>query len=168
MCYVNCPASGSGLARFLLCSLLEVLSEVEKLGITACDERVSPLFEASERLEVFEVNGRPLNPVGTVLLGDKSLPQRLAQLREEGINTLICGAVGAYTEDLLTAAGIRVIPWICGPVGEVARAYVTKTLLAPQWAMPGRRCRFGRSGRRRGGRGRGRGPGGLGARGGPQ
>ena len=120
---------------------------MKKLGITAFNARVSPVFDASERLEVFEVNGDRLNPIGTALLGGGTLQGRIAQLREQGIDTLICGAITTYAQDLLIAAGIRVISWICGPVDDVLEAYLTNTLDASGWMMPGcdnRRSRRGR------------------------
>jgi len=129
-------------------------SHAEKVGITAHLGQVSPVFDAAEQLEVFDVSSEQAVPTGPLSLSQLAAQQRATLVREHGIGTLICGAISGYAHDLLAAGGVRVIPWICGPVDGVLDAYLTGALEEPSWLMPG--CRGGGSGRGRGMRRRGR------------
>jgi predicted Fe-Mo cluster-binding NifX family protein len=129
----------------------------QKLAVSAYAGRVAPLFDASEKVELFG-----MTTDGPVSAGALSLPattpqQRAAVLDQHGVGTLICGAVSGYAEQMITARGIHVIPWVHGAVQEILRAYVSGSLDRPMWAMPGA---LGRGFGRRRGRGRGRGRGG--------
>ena len=138
--------------------------QLGRLAVTAHRGRVSPLFDASQELKLFDLSESGAAPSGTLALSGLLPPQRLTALRGSGVGTLICGAITGYTYNLLSAGGIRVIPWVCGPVEGVVDAYRRHTLAEPAWRMPGcRRGRFGRCGRGRGGPGpRRRSGGGLG------
>jgi len=118
-----------------------------KLAITAHQERISPVFDASARINLFEPGvGRAL-PAGTLDVSELTLAQRAALMQDHDVDTLICGAITGYARALLAAAGVRVIPWICGPVGGVLEAYLTDKLDASTWMMPGcgdQRFRAGR------------------------
>jgi predicted Fe-Mo cluster-binding NifX family protein len=122
--------------------------------------RVAPLFDVAERIELYDVSGGTVKPAGDLLLTGGGAQERLARLRDEGVDTVICGAISGVACNALMANGLRVVPWVCGPVDSVLGAYRTGTLGAPGWRMPGRGGRAFRRGRRgRGGRGRRFGPG---------
>ncbi len=127
--------------------------EPTKLAISAHLGRVAPLFDASQQVELFDLDQGTATPTGTVTMPGPTPQQRAAALHEQGVSTLICGAISGYVHQVLAAAGIQVIPWICGPVGAVLNAYLTNTLAGPAWMAPGRgRGGFGRGLRRRRGR----------------
>jgi len=65
------------------------------------------------------------------------------------MSVLICGALSQALEALLLAAGLQVVPNTCGPVEEVANAYLSGRLTEGAFLMPGccrrrRRVRRGR------------------------
>ena len=145
-------------------------TDARKLAVSAHAGRVAPLFDASHRLEVFELQSDRLAPAGALALPLRPPLQRVAAIRDEGITTLICGAISGYMYNLIVSGGVQVIPWICGPVEAVVDAYATDSLAGPAWMMPGcprggfgsRRWRGGPAGRPRGrGRGFGRWPEGI-------
>ena len=128
--------------------------------------RVAPLFDASRRLELFEVKSGGVEPSGTLELTQSSPHQRFAAIRERGVDMVICGAISEHAHQALTAGGIQVASWVCGPVDAVLNAYLSNSLVGPAWMLPGcggRRFRGGRCGRGGGwgGRGFGGGPGGI-------
>ena len=108
-----------------------------KLAITSHQGRVSPVFDTSMRINVFDLTlGRAVS-AGTLDVSELTPGQRAALVQRNDVNTLICGAITGYARALLAAAGVGVIPWICGPVDDVLEAYLTNTLDASDWMMPG-------------------------------
>ena len=138
----------------MLCFLL-MDTAVERIGVTAHAGRIAPLFDAARRLEVYEVRAEGAERAGSMELGGLTPAQRAARLAEQAVTTVLCGAISAYAHSALATAGVRALPWVCGPVEGVLDAYLHGGLGAAAWQMPG--CR-GRGGRWRRGR-RGRGPG---------
>lgn len=72
--------------------------------------------------------------------------QRVRQLQQVGAEVLICGAISRPMKLALDAAGIRVIPLMCGQVEEVLAAFAAGRLDSGDFAMPGccrRRRQFG-------------------------
>ena len=125
---------------------------VMRLGIPILRDRISPVFDVSERLLVVDVErgcviGRaeaPMENAGHVA--------RAGLIAKLGVHVLICGAISRPLEALLVSAGLRVIPNTCGEVEDILNAFVSDQLTEQAFLMPGcqgRRRRF----RHRGGRG---------------
>jgi len=134
-----------------------------KVAITVWEDCVSSVLDFSQRLFVVELNDRgETGPVQIALLEQGALA-RLAQMRELGIDVLICGAVSQPLAAAFTSSGIRLLPYVTGKVDDVLKAYQTGQLDLPQFRLPGwwpgARRGFGRRGCRcRGRRGAGRQP----------
>lgn len=62
---------------------------------------------------------------------------RISELLSCQADVLICGAISAQFEDGLTAAGVPVISFVCGEIGEVLAAYLNGELPSRVFAMPG-------------------------------
>ena len=109
----------------------------QKLAITSHQERISPVFDASARVDLFELTLDRAIPAGTLDVSELTPAQRAALIQESSVDTLICGAITGHAVSLLAAAGVGVIRWVCGPVDDVLEAYLTNTLDASDWMMPG-------------------------------
>jgi predicted Fe-Mo cluster-binding NifX family protein len=72
---------------------------------------------------------------------------RADQLAEQGVGTLVCGAISRSLESLLAARGVEVIARVCGSVDEVLAAFIAGRLHDQRFAMPG--CCRGRRRQRR-------------------
>jgi predicted Fe-Mo cluster-binding NifX family protein len=66
-----------------------------------------------------------------------SLAARVTRLRELGVTALICGGISRTLRQMIEAGGIRIYPWMAGPVEEVLKAFLSKQLSDPRWTMPG-------------------------------
>lgn len=125
-----------------------------RVAIPVWQGRVSPVFDVAGQILLVELvegveRSRREHP-----LPDAEPEQRVAQLAELQVETLICGAISQALEALLTENGIKVYGRTCGNVDEVLGAFAGGTLGQPRFAMPG--C-CGQARRRfRGGCGRGR------------
>jgi len=136
-------------------------SDVAKLAISVHLGRIAPVFDVCQQVELFDLEGREAQPSGALYLGGLLPQRRMALMRDAGVDTLICGAITGFSDNVLSNAGIRVIAWMCGSVPAVLAAYLDNTLASPAWQMPGCRGpgtwpRCGRRRRRPGGRGFGR------------
>lgn len=129
-----------------------------RLGIATHDGRVSPVLDVAQRLLVVDAGGDAAVTPREVSLPGGSLARRVEHIRAAGVDVLICGAVSWPLEAALAAAGVRVVPQVCGDVDDVLHAYLTGRLTHTAFLMPG--C----CGRRRHRGGRGGGRGGFGAR----
>jgi predicted Fe-Mo cluster-binding NifX family protein len=85
-----------------------------------------------------------------VPLPGSDLVGRAAQLRDRGVEEVICGAISQSLEAVLQGVGIKVIAQICGSVEEVLQAYRTGCLDQERFILPG--CNRRRHRRRRDGR----------------
>lgn len=122
------------------------------VAIPTLDGRVSPVFDVAHFLLLVELDrGREVRRT-TLELQSRDLARRVAELSQHRVGTLVCGAISRPLEAMLLAAGIQVIPQVCGLVEEVLAAYVADRLHDPTFLMPGccGRRRRGRRGPRRG------------------
>jgi predicted Fe-Mo cluster-binding NifX family protein len=61
---------------------------------------------------------------------------RVRLLRHEKVNTVICGGMQTFYEDLLKASGFEVISWVSGAVDDLLALYL-KGELEPGTELPG-------------------------------
>ena len=125
-----------------------------KIAIPEYGGRVSPVFDTSRRVLVFQANNRDAPvPLESLDWSYVPLPARVKRLRQTGIDVLLCGGISSWLARQIEAEQIRLVPWLAGDVRQVLNAFVTGGLPDRRFAMPGswgqgRGHRF----RRRGGR----------------
>ena len=125
-----------------------------KVALPTWDGRVSPVFDVAKHLLVVDVERDTEIGRSEVDLEETRLAARASRVTALGVHVLICGAISWPLEGMLTSAGLRVIPRMCGPVEDVLRAFLAGQLANEAFLMPGccgRRRRL-RGGRRHGGR----------------
>jgi predicted Fe-Mo cluster-binding NifX family protein len=110
-----------------------------RLGIPVWRAQVSPVFDVAMHLLVLEVeNGREVARQ-TVRLGMGNEAARLQRLTASGVDVLVCGTISRALEQMITAAGMRVVSLVSGPVEQVAASMMAGRRLPPECLMPGRR-----------------------------
>jgi predicted Fe-Mo cluster-binding NifX family protein len=114
---------------------------------------VSPVFDVARNLlGVLVKDGREQGREEIVLqTADPFL--RAQELKNRGVDTVVCGAISQPYEMTLSAKGIKVVRSVCGPLEEVLSAALDGTLedarfLMPGFAGPRRQRRRYRRGRR--------------------
>ncbi len=121
-----------------------------RIAIAVWNGRISPVFDLSRRLEVFDIEGGMIVARGEATLTTDDPFAKAEQLVAFEISTLVCGAVSAPLAGVLAARDIRVLPFVCGTAEEVLAAFLAGRLPDPALAMPGccgrRRRRFGAGG----------------------
>ena len=108
-----------------------------KIAIPVYNDGVSNVFDFAHRLLLVDIeNGREIDR-SEVELKAESLPQRAGNLKNLGVDVLVCGAISRALANMVTESGIQVLPYVIGRVDDVLQAYLTGQLVQPQFTMPG-------------------------------
>jgi len=90
-----------------------------KIAIPRFGESVAPCFEYSATMAIFTVEDAKVISQKDFVLHSQQEFDRVRLLRDQGVDTLICGGVRDRFEDMINALGIRVISWVSGDVDEL-------------------------------------------------
>lgn len=112
-----------------------------KIAVSVWEGRVSPVFDTASRLWVLDAEETGEASRFEVFLDEQTCSRKCSRIQVLGVKVLICGAISRYFQGILSASGIRVIPWVCGAASEVVNAYMDGTLFQPRYLMPGCRPR---------------------------
>lgn len=119
-----------------------------KIALTVWDGRISPVFDVSRQLVVYEVEAKQLVGVQRARFDDDRAACKIEQLIRLGVNVLVCGAISEPLQTALVHQGIDVICFIAGEESEVIGAYLRGGLPSDALLMPGCRSTKGRRGPR--------------------
>ena len=95
-----------------------------KVAIPRFGESVAPCFEYSATIAIFVIKARQVVDQSDFTLQSQDPLDRVRLLRDQGVNTLICGGLQDRFEDLVEANRIRVISWVSGSVDELLRLFI--------------------------------------------
>jgi predicted Fe-Mo cluster-binding NifX family protein len=117
-----------------------------KAAIPIVGTCVSPRFDCGAALLVAEIDGGVVTSRQEVVDTASNALQRVARLRELGVEVLVCGAVTGFLLRHLAANAIRVFPLVSGEASDVLDSLARGR--PPLAAVPALRC--GRGWRARG------------------
>jgi predicted Fe-Mo cluster-binding NifX family protein len=123
-----------------------------KLALSVFKDCISTVFDAADQLVILETDGANGNKRTMVRISTTDPANRATQIKDKGIDVLICGAISRPLQASIVALGIAVYPFVRGPVEEVIAAYQSDRLGQAAFSLPG--CHGHGPGD---GRGRGRG-----------
>ncbi len=112
-----------------------------KIAVTVWQGRVSPVLDTAQSLVIAEIESGMLLARREEAFPGNRPHQKAARLCALGVNMLVCGAVSRPLAELITASGIRLIPFVSGELGEVLEALAAGRLPDRAFAMPGCGCR---------------------------
>ncbi|MPM75098.1 hypothetical protein SDC9_122089 [bioreactor metagenome] len=111
------------------------------VALTIWSGRIAPVFDVAGRLLIADGPDRREH----TLRNAACLHARIAELKELGVDVLICGAISRPARMLAESRGIRVYGFIAGDRDEVLNAWMRNELESEIFAMPGcarrRQCR---------------------------
>lgn len=111
------------------------------VALTIWNGRIAPVFDVAGRLWLADGAERREHAIRNTTC----LHARIAELKELGIDVLICGAISRPARMLAESRGIRVYGFIAGDREEVLSAWMRNELDTGLFAMPGcarrRQCR---------------------------
>ncbi|MBZ4660242.1 MAG: nitrogenase molybdenum-iron cofactor biosynthesis protein NifB/NifX-related protein iron-sulfur [Desulfacinum sp.] len=107
------------------------------VAIAVLRGRVAPVLDWSTRILV--VSGAGTSGSELMEMADCRPYERLARLRAQGVQTLICGALSPELLHYAQGLGIRIIHGVAGDIQEVLEAYEAGKLDQARFWLPG--CR---------------------------
>lgn len=108
-----------------------------KIAIPVCGNRVSTVFDAADELLMIDNTPGDSPDLSRAHWREDTMIARTTQIRELGVQVLICGALSGAVECMLNAAGVQVIPFIRGTVDEVFDAFCNGNLRGRRFFLPG-------------------------------
>jgi predicted Fe-Mo cluster-binding NifX family protein len=96
-------------------------ASIVKIAIPRHGEFVAPCFEWSATITIFTVRGKHVVDQTDFSLQSQDPVDRVRLLRDQGVDTLVCGGLQDSFEDLVAANGIRVFSWVAGRVEDLIR-----------------------------------------------
>jgi predicted Fe-Mo cluster-binding NifX family protein len=98
-------------------------------------EWVAPCFEYSAAMAVFTIERVVVDRVEFPLQSREPF-DRVRLLRDQQVDTMICGGIQGIYEDSLKASGIEVISWVSGAVDDLLDLYLDGHLVSGGEAKP--------------------------------
>jgi predicted Fe-Mo cluster-binding NifX family protein len=93
-------------------------------------EWVAPCFEYCATMAIFTVAESGKTDQVDFPLKSREPFDRVRLLRDQEVDTLICGGMQAFYEDLLKSSGFEVISWVSGLVEDLLRTYLEGNLIS--------------------------------------
>jgi len=99
------------------------------VAIPRMGEVVAPCFEYCATMAIFTVNdGQVVDQIDFPITSREPM-DRMRLLRDQQVDTIICGGVQDVFEDIVKATGIQVISWVSGTVDDLLRLFLRGQLV---------------------------------------
>jgi len=100
-----------------------------KVAIPRMGESVAPCFEYCATMAIFTIaNGAVADQVDFPLRSREPF-DRVRLLRDQQVDTIICGGVQDVYEDVLRTSGFEVISWVSGSVDDLLDLFLRGQLV---------------------------------------
>lgn len=92
-------------------------------------EWVAPCLEYCATMAIFTIEGGAIVDQHDVPLRSRDPFDRVRLLRDQHVDTIICGGVQEIYEDAMRASGIGVISWVSGSVDDLLDLFLHAQLV---------------------------------------
>jgi predicted Fe-Mo cluster-binding NifX family protein len=113
--------------------------EKAMLAIPVFRARVAPVLDWCSKIIIVPEAGASVASSRQIDVVEQNSLGLMRTLREQGIKTLICGALSPEMLNYGESIGLRIIHGVAGDIEEVLQAYREQKLDRPQYWLPG--CR---------------------------
>ena len=101
-----------------------------KVAVPRMGETVAPCFEYCATMAIFTVYEQAVTDQVDFPLRSREPFDRVRLLRDQQVDTIICGGVQDHYEDALRASGIQVISWVSGSVDDLLGLFLRGQLVS--------------------------------------
>jgi predicted Fe-Mo cluster-binding NifX family protein len=112
-----------------------------KIAVPVFENRISPRFDYASNIVLYSIAGQKISGRKEISCEEWNDKERVSQLKNLGVDTLICGGIPDYLLDGLTNNGIKVIPWVAGDIGEALTLFLQGRLISGTFIRPERKRR---------------------------
>jgi len=95
-----------------------------RIALPRFGEMVAPCFEYSATMAIFTVNGNQIIDQIDIQIESRVPYDRVRLMKVQNVDTVICGGVQEFYEDLLKANDIRVISWVSGKIEDLLNLFL--------------------------------------------
>ncbi|MBW2525266.1 MAG: NifB/NifX family molybdenum-iron cluster-binding protein [Deltaproteobacteria bacterium] len=106
------------------------------MAIPRVGDSIAPRFERCATITIYEIRDRRVVDSTDFSLQSQEALHRIRLLRDQGVDTVICGGVERATENILIASGIDAITWVTGSVDELLSLFVRGRLVGRSSDQP--------------------------------
>lgn len=103
-----------------------------KVAIPRMGESVAPCFEYCATMAIFTIADGAVADQVDFPLRSREPFDRVRLLRDQEVDTIICGGVQDVYEDVLRTSGFRVISWVSGSVDDLLELFLRGQLVPGQ------------------------------------
>ena len=96
------------------------------IAITIFDSVISPLFDMSQHVDLYQLEGGHVDRIGQLQVEDCPIRERISLLVDKKVRVLICGAISNFYRQSLHRVGIQVFPWTSGDAEAVLALLATR------------------------------------------
>lgn len=101
-----------------------------KIAIPCVGETVAPRLEYSATISIVTVEkGKVVDQFDFPIRSQEAL-DRIRLLRDQQVDTIICGGVQNVFEDMLRASGFEVISWVSGNIKDLLGLFLQGKLVS--------------------------------------
>lgn len=112
-------------------------NETIKVAVTVWGNRVSPVFDSATTLLIAEISEAGIGHTYNLSFRPDMVPQLVQVFSDQGIRTIICGAISEEPAVTLKKAGIELIAFIAGNIDRVLHNYIQEQPAWSDFIMPG-------------------------------
>lgn len=109
----------------------------ELIAVPVFQDYISPLLDVSSRFAIFEIAGGEIVQKIVLSINEENELVKIDRLKELGVSTVISSAVSGHISQIICDRGLKLIPWISGPVDEIIDRYITNSPLPCCAGYPG-------------------------------
>ena len=113
-----------------------------KIAIPVFGTRVSPNFDHAQTALLIGIDKGSVATMNELSLGPVEPQMRATQIKNLGVDVVICGGVSNFLQNLLQEQNIRVIPWITGEAQKALDLFMRGSLESGTMVCQGRRKRW--------------------------
>ena len=118
----------------VLCSINNTERENMKVAISHWQGRIAPVFDVSAEALLYDTDS---SHQAVLYLGESPY-EKINQLKREGVDILLCGAISRSIMEMFASYGVDVLPFLCGDVGEIFQRWrESRGDVAEEYRMPG-------------------------------
>jgi predicted Fe-Mo cluster-binding NifX family protein len=99
-----------------------------KIAIPVFHTKISPRFDSSQGFILLEIEKSSVMKRKELPTKDWPLPDKIKQLIDLGVDTLICGGIDLKSMQHLNFNGIKVYSWITGEVEDALTCFLNERL----------------------------------------